>query len=339
MENQVSSKEQDNSKKEFSQLNNINKKILKKYVKRVKKSKQIKILKEKEYSVYGSNLYAKLSNQVMGNLTFYLSSKYDNIFKDLYVDLQLSGIKLFSKTYISMILFSTALAFPVITILSLLLKAPIPLAILIGFLGMIVTLLIAYYYPKSLVNERSKKIKYDLVFAIVHMAAIAESSAQPISMFKLLLESHEYKYLDNELKRIINYVNLFGYSLSTALRTVASTTPSYELKELLNGMVSTIESGGDLKNYLSDKANDTLLQYKLDQEKYSAKLNTYSDLYTGILIAAPLLFLVTLAILEKISPTIGNISISTIAGVGTYAVIPLINILFIVFLNLTKSDL
>ncbi len=318
-------------------LNELERKSLKKYSEKIKKSRENFSVKPKEYSVYGSNFYAKLSNQVMGNLTFYLTTKYDNFFKGLYADLRLSDIKLFSKTYISIILFSTAISFPIITLIAMLFTQ-FPLALLIGFFGMIATLFISYYYPKSLVNDRSNKIKYDLVFATVHMSAIAESGAQPISMFKLLLDSKEYKYLDPELKKILNYVNLFGYSLTTALRSVAATTPSYEFKELLNGIVSTIETGGDIKSYLKDKSSDTLTQYRLDQERYSAKLSTYSDMYTGILIAAPLLFLVTLAILEKISPTIGSVSISTISLVGTYFVLPLVNILFIVFLNLTKSE-
>ena len=111
-----------------------------------------------------------------------------------------------------------------------------------------------------------------------------------------------------------------------------------ELKELLNGIISTIESGGDLKNYLTDKAADSLNQYKIDQEKYSSKLETYSDLYIGILLAAPLLFLITFRILERITPEIGGMSISVIASIGTFVVIPAVNIIFIVFLNLTKSE-
>ncbi|MBI2670867.1 type II secretion system F family protein [Candidatus Woesearchaeota archaeon] len=319
-------------------LNELDKRVLNKFIRRKHKVKTERNIEEKKFSVYGSNFYAKVSNQVMGNLTFYLTNKYPDFFSKLYRDLRLANVKLFSMTYVSIILFSTLISFPILTLISLIFLS-FPLSILLGFFSAIATFFVAYYYPRTLASERSKKIKYDLVFAIVHMAAIAESGAKPIAMFRLLLESKEYKYLDIELKRILNYVNLFGYSLSTALKAVANTSPSYELKELLNGVVSTIETGGDLKSYLKDKANDTLIQYRLDQEKYSARLNTYSDIYTGILIAAPLLFLVTLAILEKVSPKIGNLSIATVAAVGTYLFIPLINVLFLIFLNLTKSEL
>ena len=46
-------------------------------------------------------------------------------------------------------------------------------------------------------------------------------------------EAYIYKGLEGEIRKIVNYVNLFGYNLSTALRNVAATTASQELKELL----------------------------------------------------------------------------------------------------------
>ena len=170
------------------------------------------------------------------------------------------------------------------------------------------------------------------------MAAIAGSGAQPISMFRLLLNSGEYKGLESEIKKIVNYVNLFGYDLSTALKTVSSTTPSKRFKDVLSGLAATIESGGSLKSYLSSMAEDTMNTYKLDRKKYVESLSTYSDIYTGVLIAAPLLFLVTLAIINVLGGAIGGIGVATIAIFGTYVAIPVLNIMFVLFLNIIQPE-
>jgi len=291
----------------------------------------------KEYTVYHSNAYAKFSNLFLEGFTFKLLKKYP--FTQLQQSLQLADIKILFRTYVSMLFFSTFLALPLGFILGFLFTSKVSLSIGIGFLAMLLTFALFYSYPSSLVNQRRRKIRTDLVFATVHMAAIAGSGAPPLKIFTLLVESGEYKALESDLKRILNYLNLFGYNLSTALKTAALTTPSYEWKELLNGMVSTIETGGDLKKYLKDKADDALVMYKLDQQKYSATISTYSDVYTGILVTAPLLFLVTLAILDKISPTLGGVSIGVIAALGTYVALPVINVAFIVFLNITQPEL
>ena len=316
----------------------VDKQELKDFVKEQKQKSKIRLVQKREYSVYSSKSYAKFSNQVVEKITFYLLKKYPTYFEPLSKNLRLADIKVFSKTYISMMIFSSLIAFPIVAIITAIITFNIGQAFLFGFLAIILTFFGFYMYPNTILGGRNRKIKTDLVFAIVHMAAISGSGAQPIKIFRLLVESGEYKHINSEIRRILNYSNLFGYSFSTSLRAVAATTSSYELKELLSGMVATIETGGDLKDYLKDKADDTLNSYRLEQEKYTEKLATYSDIYTAVMVAAPLLFLVTLTILDKIAPNLGDMSISQIASIGTYIWIPLVNIIFIVFLNLTSQD-
>jgi len=136
-----------------------------------------------------------------------------------------------------------------------------------------------------------------------------------------------------------NYVNLFGYNLSTALKAVAQTTPSPEFKELLNGMVSTIETGGDLDEYLKGKAIGALNTYRLGRKRYVEALATYSDIYTTILVAAPLLFVVVLAIINAIGGKISGFEIADIAVYGTYGLIPLLNIGYMIFLSISQPEI
>ena len=189
------------------------------------------------------------------------------------------------------------------------------------------------------VGSRNRMIKNDLPFVIIHMAAVAGSGAKPLSMFKLIASSGEYRGLEAEIKKILNYVNLFGYNISTALKTVATTTPSPRFRDLLTGMVATIESGGSLKSYLNSMAQDAMHTYSLERKKYVEVLSTYSDIYTGILIAAPLLFIVTLAIINLLGGDIAGVSVKVIALLGTYLVIPLLNIFFLLFLNITQPEI
>lgn len=309
---------------------------IKRFAKEYKKKKQTK---ELSYTVYKTNPYAKISNYFMENLTFNITRKYPNFFQPLYESLKLANIKLLSKTYIDIMLFSTILIFPISTIIYLIVFLSIIKALALGIITSLATFAFIYLYPHTIIKTKRMKIKTELVFAIIHMAAVSGSGTPPHRIFKLLIESKEYPELEWELKRIINNMNIFGYNLVTSLKIVASTTPSGDLKELLNGMVSTIETGGDITTYLKDKAEDSLNQYRLDQRKYLETISNYSDIYTGILIAAPLLLIITLAILEKISPTIGGLQISTIAAVGTYLGMPLINIAFLTFINILQPEL
>ncbi len=122
------------------------------------------------------------------------------------------------------------------------------------------------------------------------------------------------------------------------MRNVALTTPSKRFRELLTGIVATLETGGDLKNYLNSKADDALTTYRLEREKYVESLATYSDVYTSVLIAAPLLFIVTLAIINLIGGKVLGFDASTLAFIGTFFIIPFLNVAFLLFLNFIQPE-
>ena len=317
----------------------VSEKDFERFMRFIKKTRDEGLPEEKEYSVYKSSKYAQISNTYAEKLTIRLVNKYPEFFEPIRKSLKPANIKLLSKTYISIMLFSTIISLPIFIGLSYFLFLNIFKAVFLGILGMIATFTVLYLYPHSVAKTRSKKMKNELVFAVPHMSSVAGSGAPPLQIFKLLVESSDYKEIGEELKHVLNYVNLFGYNLSTAIKVVAKDTPSHDFKELLNGIVSIVETGGDLKKYLSDKADDSIRQYRIDQSKYLAQISTYSDVYTGILIAAPLLFVVTLAILEKVSPQLGSFTVGTLASMGTFILLPVLNIIFILFLEMTKSEI
>lgn len=299
-----------------------------------------------EYTVYQPNFFGKLANTFAGSSAQNIEHHFPAFSKNLTQQLRMAGVKVLSQTYMNLMVFALLIAFLVVALVTILIglylqitmATALMLAFLIGLGVCVVVGVIFAVYPSIVVSRRSHQIKNDLPFAIIHMSTIAGSGAEPMVMFKLLLSANEYKGLNSDVKRIVNYINLFGYDLSTALKTVASTTPSKQWKDVLTGITTTIESGGSLKSYLKSMADDTMNSYKLERKKYVETLATYSDIYTAILIAAPLLFIVTLAIINILGGNIGGFSVGTLAKAGTYIVIPFLNIAFILFLNIINPE-
>ena len=337
-------KMKDNKEKQSHFNDEIIKNIDKTYIKDlVKKKKRGEELEIPDYILYKTKRYGFISNFFMEKFTRYLVINYDNLFLSLYKSLKSSGIPILSKTYISMMLLSTLLSFILSSILFFLIFQSLSIisiinSLLLGIIFSSSILVFFYYYPSIVSNNRRRKIKNDLPFVIVHMSAIAGSGANPISMFNLILTSGEFKGVEGEIKKIVNYVNLFGYNLSTSLKLVSTTTPSKEFREFLNGLVTNIETGGDLGQYLNAKASDAITTYKLDRKKYVDTLSTYSDVYTGVLIAAPLLFFATLAIIQVLGGEIFGITAKTIAVIGTFIVIPVMNIVYLLFINIIQPE-
>lgn len=298
------------------------------------------------YTVYAPSALGKIANLMFGSVSQSIANRSKNYYASLSHSLRASDIKVLSKTYISIQLFTSFISFIGILFLSIfvnfILGSPLITGVLISLLAASVFSILVfaafYLYPSAVVSNRNRMIKNDLPFMIIHMAAVAGSGAKPLSIFKLILSSGEYKGIEGEIKKIVNYVNLFGYNLSTSLKTVAATTPSERFRDLLNGLVATIESGGSLKSYLNSMAEDTMNTYRLERKKYVDALSTYSDIYTGILIAAPLLFIVTLAIINSLGGTIAGLSIKTLSSLGTFVLMPFLNIAFLLFLNIIQPE-
>jgi len=317
-------------------------------VKRVKSFAKIlkkgKMAEEKiKYSTYSYNYLGKYANLIFDELSKKLARKYPEYFEELYKNLRLANIRVFSNTYINLGL-SGSCAGALLAFFSGFLIfgfgiLDIAKSLMLAILFFFILLFIFYYYPKVIVDSRRREIKNDLPFAIIHMAAVAGSGAKLVDIFGMLLHSKEYKALSGEIKRIMNYVNLFGYNLTTALKSVAETTPSDGFKDLLNGMIGSIESGGSIKNFLKNKAEDTMIRYRLDRKKYVETLSTYTDIYTAILIAAPLLFVIVLVLISIVGSNLGGLEIGFIEKLGTFVVVPAMNIGFIVFMNIVQPEI
>ncbi len=331
-------------KKKFIKDLNIKPEELKKFINSQKEKNKGKVkttTKKEDYSIYKPSKIGVFANKYMKKYADSLVTNHPKFFSLMFTHFKMVEMELLSRTYISMMLLFTILAFPGLFLFFLALNFAFNLSLLnillISIIGTILTFVGFYFYPASLIGGKKSSIKLELPFALVHMSAVAGSGANPLSVFELIADSDEYPELRKEIKKILNYVNLFGYNLTNALKNVAATTPSPEFKELLNGMISTIETGGDLKGYLKEKAEDALNTYRLDRKKQVEALSTYSEVYTAILIASPLLLLVTLAIINSIGGNIGGLSVSTIAWISILGALPLLNIGFMVFVNLSQK--
>ena len=338
----------ENQKDKYIKDLNIDFYQLEDFLKYQKNKENIKTeIKKEDYTLYTPKDEAVLANKYAKKYADELIRDHPGWFEMLFTQYKKVNMQYLSRSYVSMIIFYSVCSIPAAFIFMIFMKffftslfsVSWAIVILLTFLLPVIILIGAYFYPGSLIEDRAKNIKNELPFALIHMSAVAGSGAHPISIFELLAESNDYPELKKEIRKVLNYVNLFGYNLSTALRNTATTTPSNELKELLNGMVSTIETGGDLKSYLKSKAETALNGYRMDRKKKVEALGTYSEIYTSILIASPLLMVVTLAIMNSITGSIGGMSISTVAYLGVGLGLPLLNVGFIVFLKMQTGEM
>ncbi len=285
------------------------------------------------------DFYKQLSLRFFGRF----ADKYINNFEALRPNLRFANIGILLRTWISMIFLTTALVYIASLIASIIVVLLAGLDFILAFyvvvfvpiLAAALTFLIFYAYPIQKAKKIRRSIETNMPFALTHMSAIASSGIPPELMFELLTKFEEYGEISRQSSLIVRNIKTFGMSSLLAIRDVAQRTPSVSFRQILNGIDSTIEKGGNLTEYLDDMSEKTLFDYRMKREKYLKTLSTYADVYTALLIAAPLMMLAILGILSVIGGDIAGYSLKDMMILITLGIIPLLNIAFLAFVHLT----
>ncbi len=313
-----------------------------------KKRKPIEVF-ENEFQK--PNFYVVLSSRMFGKISNSLVTKYG--FNGLRKSLKRGNFKMLVNSYVSIMLFTSMISFFIgifaslfFILLSVSLTPPYLVVnedffvktvqfIWLMFLFPIATFLTMYIYPSLERSSIEGGVDYELPFVTIQMAAIAGADIEPSNIFKIIALNKEYPFVRQEAKKLMNQLNLYGYDLVTALRNVAMASPSKSWAELLNGFSTTIRSGGDLSKYLHKRAETLLFEYRLKREKATKSAETFMNLYISIVIAAPMLLMLLLIMLN-----ISQIGFSLPVPILTLivvSIVALINLIFLVFLKINQK--
>ncbi len=316
----------------------------------------LKRLKKKGKKVVGEKIkkpsrYVEMANKTFSNYSRSLIQK--GKFKKVERNIIKAKLSIIPTSYISILLFTTLSSIIVSIFIFMFLlffniSATLPIITLvtenigIRFLKVfwvlfaipIGTFLLMYLYPSMEESSAESKINQELPFATINMAAISGSMIDPSNIFKIIVSTKEYPYVAKEFTRLINDINVYGYDLITALKRVAVNSPSKKLSNLLNGIATTISSGGNLPDFFNNRAETLLFDYKISREKDTKTSETFMDIYISVVIAAPMI-LMLLLIMMRVSGLGIALSTSTITLMTLLGVF-MINIVFLTFLHLKR---
>lgn len=277
----------------------------------------------------------------------WVPDRYPEIFKGLTLVIPKSGIGLPARNYASLATMSSltgyflGLTFTLVLLLRMNVSILLLPMIIIFFpiIAGLIVFLALYFYPYQRAMSRRTSIDTNLPFAIAHMGSIAASGVPPSAVFKLLAKFEEYDALAEEMRKIARNMEVFGMDPLTSMREVAKRSPSEKFRQLLLGVVSTIESGGDLKLYLKIMGEQALFTWRIKRQKYLQQLSAYAEFYTGLLIAAPLFLISLFSVMNMIEPNLGGFGILQLMRISIYVFIPTLNVAFIAFLNTTQVEM
>jgi flagellar protein FlaJ len=265
------------------------------------------------------------------------------LFRDMDTNLRRSGMLTSFKFYVSLTLLASltitfVTLFLVPTALHFVFQTPLLPSLLFGVGGGLLagalTVISFYMYPLYRADVVKRNLDDNMTFAAGYLAILAGAGVPPNNMFRSLSKIPQKLAVVEESRIIVRDVELFGADMITALENASKRTPSEKFKELLEGFIATIHSGGSLMAYLLQKARQSMRFKRIDLRKYSDTLGMLSEVYVTLLVAGPLIFVVMLAVMAMMGGTgFGVLNPALLLLLLTYIGIPVGSIVFLIILD------
>ena len=189
--------------------------------------------------------------------------------------------------------------------------------------------------PDLEARARRRDVEAHLPYALNFMAALASAGVVPVEVFGALGSQKVYGEMAAEANLIYRDTKLFSKDLVTALQAAGRRAPSQQLEEFLQGAVSTITSGGDLKTYLLAKADQFAAENRREQKAFLESLGVMAESYVVVAAAAPLFLIVILSVMMLVSEGLDPTLMLNLLVLGA---LPVIHGLFTYILRTMRPD-
>jgi len=213
--------------------------------------------------------------------------------------------------------------------LPIMLAVQLIIAFAVFFVGGIIGYKAVLAYPSLEKMTRTTKINVGLHNAVAYMYAMRRGGAELLEILKSLSEMAAiYGEVSYEFRQVVRDAEFFGYDVVSAVRHLSETTPSQKMRDFLQDMLSTVESGGDLSQFLQDRVHILQEEAKFEQKEFLQFLGLVGEIYVTVFIAGPL-FLITIMVVMGM---MGSSSVFELSLIG-YIVLPIGSLIFILMID------
>jgi flagellar protein FlaJ len=274
------------------------------------------------------------------------ATRFLPLFKDLDVNLKKSGIKINFKAYVSTVilaslLLSTSIMIFVPVLLFFIFKLSLFLSLLFGvgvslFAGAL-TVIGFYIYPTYRADSLKRDLEDEMPFTTGYMSILAGAGVPPDFIWRSLAQIDSSLSISNVARTVVRDVELFGFDVISALETTSKRTPSERFKEMVEGFISVVYSGGNLVKYLRNRSQQYMKLKQIALRRFSDTLGVLAEFYVTLMVAGILIFVVMLAVMAMLgSGGFGPLDSRLLLQLLTYIGLPIGSVVFLVILDMVS---
>lgn len=171
----------------------------------------------------------------------------------------------------------------------------VPGAVVLGAGAYLITLIV----PAARALGRARNINSKLPYSINYLSTMASAGATPEQLFGSLAEQPLYGEIAVEAQWIARDMRVLGLDIVTALQNGIDRSPSDKWKDFLQGAVTTLTSGSDIKAFFAAKADQYMYENRQEQRKFLEGLGVLAESFVTVVVAAPLFLIVILSVMTS----------------------------------------
>jgi Flp pilus assembly protein TadB len=257
-----------------------------------------------------------------------------------------AGFPLIYESYLSTAFFLSFIAsIPAFTVSLLvesqLLKIPIIVAamasVILALVAFAVSLLIWLLYPLERRRSFKSKLERQMAYSFGILGALAAAGIGVERLFERLAATETNPVLAELSRRFLRDVKVFGLDTETALREVATHSPSLAFSKMLESMAVAFRTTGSLHDLVMYESARLFAEKKDKLKKNVNDLAVMSELYITLVVVGPIIFIVMLTIFIFLPSTGGLPSPTILINILVFIGIPAISVAFTLLLDSMAS--
>lgn len=195
------------------------------------------------------------------------------------------------------------------------------------------TVVALYVRPWYRAGEREREIDTMLPYAITFMYALSRGGANLINVMKTMGNSDDvYGEVANEFQMVVRNIEFFDSDLRGALRYAGVTSPSTQFAEFTDDLISVVDTGGNVGEFLFNKTEEYLQRAQREQENFLETLSLMGEIYVTAFVAGPLFVIIIVTVMALI----GGSNLTMLYAI-VYGLLPMGNLGFAFLIDVLQS--
>ncbi len=190
-----------------------------------------------------------------------------------------------------------------------------------------------YAMPSASASGRRKKIGEELPFFIGYMAMLAASSLTIEGIFRTIAKDGTNEEIVKDSAFIMRNVDLLGMDVLSSIDLLAKRSPHPTYSELLQGLIATIITGGNMEIYFASTLKVMMEEKRMMLKRLTEVMSIVAEMYTILLVVFPLMAIIMLAIMAIMTPSLGGFDLQTLMLLLTYAFVPVLGGMMLIMID------